>query len=528
MRDLERYEKKFDAIQKTILLLIERYSALGDNKLMGSRQVVLDILEALNAFAAEQFNFFYMGFNGGDKRKKIPLLHEEVSGNNSGILYPAESVLGSILEQIASDLVTIQLAAEQRLLAEKGKNPKKPVQLGRLEIADTGVGLLKGAENYCQTALWTLYKKVPGQENEVTKVLPYVTDSVKIRVTPYAPVALIGIPYTCSQDLRSFLAVPHEVGHYRYWFPFPVSTEVLPPDKKNIPPGRILNARELYFPFDPDKKRPAWTEEIFADVYALLVGGRSSILTAMALALEHSQESFSDLDFQKPHPTPLLRPLLMIKALTALVTGVRGLQPLVKLKKQNIDKTTKELFNEWKRLVESRNILTITGSNEDDSADLYTQFVDQSSEFQSGLKQLIDWNLRTLDSSRIAEKLVEDVVWALSYLFESQKQNSGNWGWSDAFLEKVPLKEFKASARPTLRKGVTTEHLGTTARIKQRSWEDWVTEKGYFDAVRPAEMWAGEFQSAMDPTKRPSGSWLPIFGAGGWSTGGPCGDPGRP
>ena len=50
-----------------------------------------------------------------------------------------------------------------------------------------------------------------------------------------------------------------------------------------------------------------------------------------------------------------------------------------------------------------------------------------------------------------------------------------------------------------------------------RLWKNWVTPKGkgYFESFPEHEIYAGEFEIAMDPKNRPGNTWLPVFGASG-------------
>lgn len=152
-------------------------------------------------------------------------------------------------------------------------------------------------------------------------VLAYFTDSVSVRVTPYSSIALIGIPYMHANDLRGAWAIPHEVGHLRFWSPFKASNAQI--SKVGLDPnlfdGLLMNVREVYYPFLSIPSEFMWSEELFADAYSVLVGGPLSAWTGMDSAMEHAASTFRNFSFEKPYPTPIIRPLLMIKALTSIV-----------------------------------------------------------------------------------------------------------------------------------------------------------------------------------------------------------------
>lgn len=482
-------------------------------------KTISDLLSNLNDFAEKQFNFFYYGFKGGDKEKGIPWLHLETAKDTDTIPYPLENVLGTIVAQISIDLTSIQLAAEQRILANQENDPFK------LDAAnDRALDALKG--NY-----------MPGEVlPSDMKVLPYLTDSVRVRVMPYSNVALIGVPYMWSTNyFISSSVLFHEVGHYRFWYPFHATkaqVELLGRrwDEKDF----LLNARELYYPFSSLPAKPNWSEEVFADVYSVCKGGMLPIVSAMNLALEHSPKTFSNFDLDNPHPTPLIRPLLMLKAFAAMVrpltlhgTPIWGNdQGLV----EEVEKDTFQLFNYWKRLLEKRQTLRVwraPDQTNDDSQALLCEFVDPN--VGSEVAKITDWNSTFLNRNLAAERLVEDALMALSNIFGPQDAPRNN-SLGEAKTPKEIIENFASSVKAQIpSSGADSKN---TAEIKpnpsaatKNVWQDWVDGKRYFDYPLPEEMWAGDFDKVMDPRTRPSNTWLPLFGAGGWTTEGPCAHP---
>jgi hypothetical protein len=125
-------------------------------------------------------------------------------------------------------------------------------------------------------------------------------------VVPYAPIALIGIPFAATRVKRDLLAIPHEVGHYVFW---------------NTPAGRAF-ARHLPAWVD-DHPVGGWLEETFADVFSGLVAGPIGALSLQELLVWHSQEAFTASDADDEHPTPILRPYIGAQALRRRDAGQR-------------------------------------------------------------------------------------------------------------------------------------------------------------------------------------------------------------
>jgi hypothetical protein len=144
-----------------------------------------------------------------------------------------------------------------------------------------------------------------------TTVLTYFQKSASIRLIPYAPVALIGIPPTAFRTpgaettddtlvARDLLTTAHEVGHYVYrrgtFNEKPIYRELAERIKDIL----------------PQYKR--WAEETFADSYAGEVGGAVTALSSQDLALRYysKREFFKD---DGEHPPANFRPYIYVKVL---------------------------------------------------------------------------------------------------------------------------------------------------------------------------------------------------------------------
>lgn len=215
----------------------------------------------LNAFGGSQFQFFYDGF----KESKL----------RPSALYPNEFVLQTTLEQIAYDIAIIQQTAQQRSGSAKTT--------------------LKTADQLAQLALNLAI------ENDLLKestVLTYFNKSPLVRTIPYAPLALVAVPFTSTAVPRDFLATPHEIGHHIYRYS----------------PGLKADLRDL-LPLQPDWLC-RWQEEIFADVYGCLVAGPVIGLDFQDILFNHSLEKFMSDDGE--HPIEAIRPYIYTKILRKL------------------------------------------------------------------------------------------------------------------------------------------------------------------------------------------------------------------
>ncbi len=243
---------------------LTRWQAL--EKAMNSSDIqdttLSSMLACLKAFGEDQIRFFYDGFNDG---RLLPSMG-----------HPTEHVLSATLAQISYDLSAIRQAADQR------RNPGLKATLDK-------------ADQLAQSALNLAVEKgllEPGT------VVTYFDKSPYIRVIPYAPVALVGIPYTAIETPRDLLAIPHEVGHYVYRHTSGLAANLL-----------------TQIPFDPPWFY-RWLEEIFADVYGCLVAGPVIGVDFQDLLLDNAVEDFTVDDGE--HPVDAIRPFIYIHVLEKL------------------------------------------------------------------------------------------------------------------------------------------------------------------------------------------------------------------
>jgi hypothetical protein len=275
--DLTMWEARWKNLNGTLEMLGENYNP--STLLNFSRKETLyNLVKCLQSFARDQFYFFYDGFLNGRLKESSE--------------FPIEYALQAVLAQVAYDLEAILRAADQRIS-------------GSPQVKQT----LDTADKLAWTALQPAKDKKL-VDNETT-VLTYFQKSAAIRLIPYAPVALVGIPFTAVSVEQDYLAIAHEVGHYVYRHGNLIDDSVK--SQKREPVHQRL-ATDLSKSPEWIKK---WQEEIFADVYGCLVGGPVMALSAQDLAFQASAKEFV-LD-DKVHPKPIVRPDIYSEILSASV-----------------------------------------------------------------------------------------------------------------------------------------------------------------------------------------------------------------
>ena len=219
----------------------------------------------LEAFARDQFQFFLEGF---EKGRLLPSPE-----------HPAENVLRAMLDQASYDLTAVQLAVDQRVDGSSAMQ-----------------AALSKADALAQDALALASR---AQLMKPAVAVTYFNKDTNIRVIPYAPVALLGLPFTCINTPQDFLAIPHEVGHYVF----------------RHAPGLAAALEALLLPSLPSWGS-GWLEEIFADVYGTLVAGPVIALDFQDLLLDNPISYLKEDDGE--HPADAVRPFIYIRLLQEL------------------------------------------------------------------------------------------------------------------------------------------------------------------------------------------------------------------
>lgn len=259
---LQRWQALQTTIQQTMRSITTR------NESLERKETLLSLLTCLQVFGESQVDFFVEGFGSGAKVRLEP--------SNE---YPADYALRATINQIAYDLDVIQRAYHQRLPA-----------LASLEMQKT----LNRADILAYQALEPAIRQ---GLLENTTVITYFQKAVNVRILPYAPVALIGIPLSAINASRDLLALPHEVGHYVFRH-----GRVREGQYKG---SRFDAALEKELSGQPSWSR-AWLEEIFADVYGAMIGGPAMALSFQEMAAERSTHDLMEDDGE--HPVDAIRP----------------------------------------------------------------------------------------------------------------------------------------------------------------------------------------------------------------------------
>lgn len=210
--------------------------------------------------------------------------------------FTSEFLMRSLLDQVAFDLDVLSTAAAQRFYASDD------IKI-RFAVAD----------NLAYTAL------KPAIEAQLvhstTTVLTYMAESARVRVIPYAPVALIAIPFTAANVPADLLATAHEIGHYVFWHGQFDDVGIWPQLRGPLPPS-------------PANWYYQWREEMFADIYGAIVAGVPIALSGQDLLLDNNPDEYWDND--KEHPVIDLRPHIYSKVLHEVGGDQRAWEPFVR------------------------------------------------------------------------------------------------------------------------------------------------------------------------------------------------------
>lgn len=543
MVNLEQYYEQYEGLKQALADLVESINKSNDEQIDDSwpGKDILSLLKRMNEWTQGQFLFFYHGFSE-QRPAGFPKLNWHSSPTNSQVQYPPEHVLATILDQISGDLATIKFCSEQRFLHYKDWKKKQEPGMDH-SVGESGHQTIASVspekedafaelDGFAKGSIWP----EPSLGNELfagKKVLTYFTDSVKVRVMPYAHVALVGFPPSVLQHSRGLYTAAHEIGHFLFWYPFKHSQGKRVSGAEAALIKSTRNVRELFFPFRFDLPTdsvalskqpppPPWGEEIFADAYGALIGGPLYVNKAMDLALGYSTKLFSDPSLSDSHPMPLIRPLLILKALVALDKRMFSNIP----KHVDVKATAAKLLGEWEQKLKEREVF----------------------DYRERSKNLVVWDLNTLDTNLLVEDLVDRAVRALHYVLPDAPAKEMLWGWAEnpkdaikkttAYLDQVAQLFKQAELLMSIVVPPLDEPPAPLQPVLPPSWLEWVVnEKDYYKwekdsdenfVIPEGEIWAGDFDTVMDPSTRSTNTWLPVFGAGGWTTGGPCDGPGRP
>jgi hypothetical protein len=217
-----------------------------------------------------------------------------------------------LLNKVSTDLLIVPAAAQQRTHGENDQ-------------PSTGVS---SANTLLKADIISEQALAPAVKREFlpkTSIITYLRESVSIRTVPYSEAVLIGVAYASmepgfskpnddgisfSKVSRDMLAIPHEVGHHLYRKGQLQSSE----EKQSI--SSYLQERFEEAKIWAWDWRSDWLEEIFADVYGLLVAGPVMALSFQDLLTDNLPSRFRE-DTGR-HPIPALRPYIQTRILRRL------------------------------------------------------------------------------------------------------------------------------------------------------------------------------------------------------------------
>jgi hypothetical protein len=236
-------------------------------------------LRCLSAFAAKQFELFGQGVTNNAV---------ELDGS-----FSPEFLLEATARQVGHDIDVLLRTIGQRDEASSTADMRATLDLAdRLAASALAPAMRSGLIE--ETAVLTYFQKTP-----------------TIRLLPYVPLALIGIDLTALYDTGRLLAVAHEAGHHVY---------------RQMHHNYVLDgaadsldaqvAQRAGAPSPIPGWLSCWTEEVFADVYSVLVGGPVAGLSIQAMLMgELSSVLLQD---DADHPLPALRPYIALAVLRKL------------------------------------------------------------------------------------------------------------------------------------------------------------------------------------------------------------------
>jgi len=443
---------------------------------VSSIQSLVEVTRRLKVFASQQLSFF-----------NNPALQTAKD-------FPLNYIYALIHDQVACDFTVLREAVFQRLASDSRS-------LQTLNIADhlaeATIHPILGyqAPKYVQS--WGKQQGAK-QDNSALKTRPtlvaaagstpvYPEDTIvityfrkfpSIRLIPYAPVALVGIPFTSIFRPQDLLATPHELGHQVFWR-WRALRSVIQTKSDTLPAyaGR-------------------WAEEIFADTFGVQAMGPAAALFAQEL-----EASFDSLVFKHDdgeHPVSLLRPYVHAKALGSPKARV-----------------TQELVRDWTNYRQSR---TDADQNFKNSSNK-TITVDSS----VGKQGVDEYGEIVPDSP------VDELVGLCLAQLQAIPQKSAPW-WQDelngsidslfanfsSYLQSLPNEQAIEPLRsdPQIAKRCSLD--SRRIHFEDETWFKVVTDYLKYD---PTTL-AGQGANTIEPK-----DWLPLMDMDAWADKGPTSNP---
>lgn len=255
------------------------------------------LLVSLQRFGEKQLDFFLNGFQPGGSLQEQPL-------------YSAEYALAVTHNQLGYDLDVILRAYHHRTHRISPVGQARTGMRVRLEEADLAA----------QKTLQPAYEQ--GLLPQRAVAITYYQKSPSVRMIPYAPAALVGIPFSAAGEPGDMAAIAHEVGHYVFWRRPSDGRDATPHPAQNF----LERSRAILRAEPPANKTleliDAWQEEIFADLYGCLVAGPMAGLTMLEMARQLPGPRWFEDDGE--HPPPALRSIAYLACLRRMADSTQG------------------------------------------------------------------------------------------------------------------------------------------------------------------------------------------------------------
>ncbi|MCB0047370.1 MAG: hypothetical protein KDD92_18235 [Caldilineaceae bacterium] len=309
--DVERWEENLrvvtNYIEKLQGMWVQNPARFGNPD---AEAVFVAVLAQLSLFGESLFTFALDGLVEGRGKPYVFSQPEKLKGR-----FSSQSLLQAIIDQMTSDLVVIERAFFQRIVAGLQ---------GRQDRPNTYQSIAKDELGRADIYAWICRELFWAYLIQDAAVITYIHQSARIRTIPYAPVALIGLPPSpLSEPHFSRRAIPHEFGHYLYWNGREKNDALWEMTQVDVR-RRSVNQNTVASPYLRDvlhaklqarpfwKKMSArlepWLEEIFADVIGCIIGGPIAAETIQKILITAPGEQFFTND--RIHPPAILRPYI--------------------------------------------------------------------------------------------------------------------------------------------------------------------------------------------------------------------------
>ena len=300
MTDFQALAAEWETRKELLAYFQDKYADAPDVESEVQVKTLETLLACLHEFGQKQIDFFLALFQTSASSATLP--HP---------LYSPEYVFDVTQNQIGHDLDLFLRAGQQRLLPIAPQNQVAADFRFTLQTAD-------------RIAWASLEPAISSKLIAPATVFVYYEKSHSVRLIPYAPVALVGIPFGANGMERDLATIVHEIGHY-------VASRRIqsPPTDPCTPAGTIdklaqrppILTQRGALGAEPVRTAAAlalsgWEEEIFADVYACLVGGPMTGFTMLDAMRRLPATRWMEDDGK--HPLPLLRPRIYAATLRAM------------------------------------------------------------------------------------------------------------------------------------------------------------------------------------------------------------------